>query len=211
MLIMLTVVGYIAYLQFFSGDLRSAPIPDKEYGVNSPDGYKQGQDLVNEPWEIDSTLDAQVLIKSVHMQAPLVSLGDEFIRGVKNMALPEPPEATLYSKSAPLGSKTGKTVIASHVDHGQGYRTPFSNMHKIEKGTPVMVKGFDGKIHWYRVKAMSVYLHAAIPEQYFTKAGSNELVLVTCSGPTQFSGEQTYYLYNLVVVAEPLDEKPIDW
>lgn len=142
-----------------------------------------------------------VAVPSLELQSELISTGakDGYL------ILPKPPLATWYEKTAKLGANEGRTLIASHVDSGFGDAAPFSRLHKIEKGAPIQVRGDDGVLREYITKSIKLYERQELPDDLFRTTGAHELVLVTCSGPSIDAGEAAYYMYNLVVIAEPLE------
>lgn len=175
----------------------SAPMPETLFSAADPDTYdrstakSQEQGFVMEHGPV-------VAVPSLGMQSSLVATG------AKDgwLVLPDPPLATWYEKTSWPGAQAGNTLIASHVDYGHGEDAPFSQLHKIQKGAPILVRDFEGKLHTYKTTSIEVYERQGIPPNLFTTTGKPQLVLVTCSGPTIGAGEASYYMYNLVVTAE---------
>lgn len=193
--VILAGLGFVAY-GFFGQQAASAPIPDKFFSSTDADTYVP----TTNTFQVSPT-GPLIAVPSLGLEAGLIATGakDGFL------VLPDPPQATWYEKTVALGAKNGRTLIASHVDSGHGDAAPFSRLHKIEKGAPIMVRDFEGTMHEYKATSIKVYERQRVPDELFRSTGKHELVLVTCSGPTINSGEASYYMYNLVVAAEPLE------
>ncbi|MFJ6419163.1 class F sortase [Paeniglutamicibacter sp. NPDC091659] len=177
---------------------KSAPMPQTTFSQNDQDTYTGPP--VKEAEKLIADLSGPMI------SIPALDLGAELVQtGAENgwLVLPDPPAATWYKKTVPLDSKQGRSLIASHVDSGYGDQAPFSRLHKIEKGTPIFVRDFDGTMLSYKATDIQVYERQALSPELFSRQGKHELVLVTCSGPTVDAGEAAHYLYNLVVIAEP--------
>ena len=198
-LAVLAGIGLVAY-GFLGGtksEAHQAPVPSVLFNADDPDTY------VPKVEAFRPTLNGpMVRIPSLAMEAELTQTG------AKNgyLELPDPPLATWYNKTAELGAAKGRSLIASHVDFGHGDAAPFSKLHKIEKGAPIQVRDMDGTLRNYKTTSINLYERQELPKDVFRTTGKHELVLVTCSGPTINSGEASYYLYNLVVIAEPIDD-----
>lgn len=193
----LTGVGLVAYgfLPGGKSEAAAAPVPEVLFSATDPDTY------VVPDSEFTPTLTGpMVTVPSLGLEAELT------VTGAKNgfLELPDPPKATWYDKTAELGAEAGRSVIASHVDFGHGDAAPFSKLHKIQKGAPIQVRGMDGELHEYVTTSIDLYERQEVPKDVFRTTGDHELVLITCSGPTVESGEAAHYLYNLVVIAEPV-------
>lgn len=196
-LLALAGVGLIAY-GFLGGTTtedRQAPVPETLFNAADPDTW------VAKPEQFRSTLTGpMVAVPSLGLEAELTQTG------AKNgyLELPDPPLATWFNKTVKPGAKNGRSLIASHVDFGHGAATPFSRLHRIEKGAPIQVRDADGALRNYKTTSINLYEREGLPKDVFRTTGKHELVLVTCSGPTINSGEASHYLYNLVVIAEPI-------
>lgn len=188
-------VGLIVKGLYLDSAPTSAPMPSKVFSESDADTYS-GQKTAFVP----SIKGPRIVIDSLELEAPLTQ------SGAKDgwLVLPDPPLATWYEKTAVIGAKQGRSLIASHVDFGQGDAAPFSQLHKIEKGAPIDVRTADGKTHEYKASSIQVYERQELPSDLFRMTGRHQLVLVTCSGPTVNSGKASYYLYNLVVIADPV-------
>lgn len=144
---------------------------------------------------------AGITVPSLGVNSPMIATdhnGAELI-------LPEPPASTWYQQTAEPGADRGNTMIASHVNWGHGDYAPFSQMHKIDKGAPVFVRDFEGGEHAYVVTDIEVFHQTALPDSVFAQDGPHQLKILTCSGPTIERGGEAYFMYNLVVTAQPVD------
>lgn len=200
-LLIMAGIGLVAY-GFLSGaepKANNAPVPEKLFSASDPDTYQPKQEKFHPNYHPALT-GPMVAIPSLGLEASLTQTA------AKNgyLELPAPPLATWYEKTAKLGASSGRSLIASHVDFGHGEDAPFSRLHKIEKGAPIEVRDLDGTMRLYKAKSISLYERQKLPKDVFRTTGKHELVLVTCSGPSIDSGEAAYYLYNLVVIAEPI-------
>ena len=205
----------------------AAPEPEEEFTAEDEDTYEgpEAEELIStgvcDEYEkpdiemhadqvdrlgeapIDASYDgAGICIPELNIFSPLIATDTN---GVE-LILPEPPSTTWYERTVPVGSDEGRSLLASHVNFGHGSAAPFSQLHKIEKGTPIIVRDFEGEDHAYRATEITVYDQQALPDELFSSEGDHELVLVTCSGPTVERGDEAYFLYNLVVIAEPIEE-----
>lgn len=183
-----------------SGVPASAPLPEKLFSAADPDTYQESS-LPKKEKKFELGEGPLVAVPSLGMQSELVATGAED----GWLVLPDPPKATWYEKTSVPGASKGSSLIASHVDYGHGDAAPFSRLHKIQKGAPIVVRDFEGKMHKYKASSIQVYERQGIPPELFKTTGKHQLVLVTCSGPTINAGEASYYMYNLVVVAEKDD------
>lgn len=144
---------------------------------------------------------AGVTIPSLGINSPMIATD----HNGAELVLPEPPASTWYQQTAMPGADQGNSLIASHVNWGHGEYAPFSQLHKIDKGAPVFVRDFEGGEHAYVVTDIEVFHQTALPDSLFDQSGEHQLKILTCSGPTIERGGEAYFLYNLVVTAEPVD------
>lgn len=175
-----------------------APRPETFFDAQDQDTY-QGPSVKD--LEAQALTDQEgplIAIPSLEISSSLIATGAQD----GYLVLPDPPLATWYEKTVEIGSTKGRSLIASHVDFGHGDAAPFSQLHRIEKGTPIVVRDFQGKTHRYKANSIEIYERRALPDDLFRSTGEHQLVLVTCSGKSIDSGEAAYYPYNLVVIAE---------
>lgn len=177
-----------------------APMPARAYASADVDTY-QGDPYAKVRNEVGhSTQGPVVAIPEVGLEAQLTQTGAK----AGYLELPDPPLATWYEETVPLGTEKGHSLIASHVDFGAGDQAPFSRLHNVEKGTPIVVRDGRGKLHTYKAMSIEVFEQQELPAKLFRNDGPHRLVLVTCSGPTVNAGRAPHYEYNLVVIAEPV-------
>lgn len=173
----------------------NAPEPAQVYSSTDPDTYQQD---TNATWK-STIVGPRVTVPALKLEAPLTKTNEKD----GYLDLPKPPRAAWYEQTVPLDADQGRTVIASHVDSGYGDAAPFSRLHNIEKGTPVVVRDFNGVEHTFKAVSIKLYERQDVPDSIFDVNGKHQLVLMTCSGPTIESGRAAHYLYNLVVIADP--------
>lgn len=152
-----------------------------------------------------SDVDNGVAVPSLDLVSPMISTGQTG----GWLELPDPPYSTLYNQAAPIGSPEGASVVASHVDYGHGEDAPFSVLHKIEKGTPVIIKS-EGSLHVYTAEAIELFTRQGLPADMFRLDGDATAFLVTCSGPVIDDGSRRpFYENNLVVTGDLLGEATV--
>ena len=131
----------------------------------------------------------------------------------KSLTLHEPPVATWFDATRPVGSTDGATLVASHaIAPGTGdpaeRPSPFGRLDDDEVvGDPVFVRSSDGVVYQYEVTGREAIPNEALPsqEELFTGEGSPMLYLVTCGeGPILWDGEETRTAENFVVSARLL-------
>src|SRR5699024_1432558 len=139
--------------------------------------------------------DHAVIIPALDIISPMTTTGNN--NGW--LDLPDPPYSTLYDQSAPIGSEEGASVIASHVDYGQGKDATFSSLHKIEKGTPDIVRDHD-EYAIYTADAIELFTREGLLDNIFRQDGDATGYFITCSSPVIDDGsERPYFENNLVV------------
>ncbi|MFD5326894.1 class F sortase [Streptomyces sp. NPDC127092] len=99
------------------------------------------------------------------------------------------------------GSVRGTVLLAGHVDTEAGLGA-FAELHDLDLGTRVEVKGADGRIHPYRITARRTYLRSELPADLFSANGTPRLALLTCSG--DYDSDTGQYAENLVLYATPV-------
>lgn len=189
------VTGYGVYT-FLNPTKVEAPMPTHEFDSDDQDTFTADPDILDS-WKPD-TKGAVVGVPSLDIEVPLAKKGS--YNGF--LDIPKPPKAAWYNQSAEFGDKTGNSIVASHVDSKLQKVVPFKDLHKIEKGTPILVKGSDGKRHEYKASSIKVYDKSGLPDSLFDMSNDHKVALVTCSGETIGSGSYAHYPYNLVVMGE---------
>lgn len=229
--VVMVAVG--TYMHFNPAPEPYAPEPEHSYTAADADTYvgPSPQDLIagiedgtgewswNQDGEAASTWDeamamegAAVFIPSVGIASPMTATDTDGAQ----LILPEPPRSTWYKRTAQIGADQGSSVVASHVNHGYGQLAPFSRLHKIDKGAPILVRDFEKNWHVYKATEIDVYHQTALPRSLFRGGGDHVLNLVTCSGRTVERGGERYFFYNLVVGAVPVSDEAetvqlLDW
>jgi len=103
--------------------------------------------------------------------------------------------------SSPMGSATGTTLIAGHVDSkvaGLGY---FSKLSETAVGDTVKVVDGEGRASEFVISEKEEVIKAELPKSVYDTEGERRLALVTCGGP--FDKETSNYRDNLIVWATP--------
>jgi hypothetical protein len=101
---------------------------------------------------------------------------------------------------APPGASSGTVLIAGHVDTEEGLGA-FAELHRLDVGAGVEVRGADGRVHRYRVTARRTYDRTELPGDLFSADGPPRLALLTCAG--DYDRSTGRYDDNLVLYAAP--------
>ncbi|WP_165168501.1 class F sortase [Rothia uropygialis] len=124
------------------------------------------------------------------------------------LPLPEAPRGVRDNGSADIGSRSGSTFLAGHVNHNSGDLSPWGHLHELEPCAPIFAAGSDGTAHAYRVTDLFVVPQSKLKEDpdLLTTTGPHRLHLVTCSGPEVAGVNRGLFTYqdNLVVRASPV-------
>lgn len=196
-LLMVLAVTFSVYRLFFATpEVVSAPEPQTTFSIQDSDTYAGD---VEGPG-LEALSGPGVAIPSVNVLSTLTHTDVD--QG--KLVIPEPPDATWYEKTAPLGSKQGTSMLAGHVNFGYGEAAPFHELHRVEKGAPIFVRDFKGVEREYKIVSIDKYQWHQLPESLFTVTGEPKIVLLTCSGPVTGEGDYKTFLYNLVVTAVPV-------
>lgn len=178
----------------------------------APQAASTFQETDPDTWAGDSSKpvspgSARVLIPSLGVEVPWTEVG--LNEGL--LEIPSAPTAGWYNQSAKPGADAGTTIIAAHVDYPDQTLTPFGSLAEAKKGAPVYVVGDSGKVHEYKITALSQTKQTTLPQEIFTRAGAPRLVLVTCAGASvpesQRAGAQWGYEDNLLITAELVSTK----
>lgn len=174
----------------------SAPAPATTFSATDPDTYAG---VVEGPG-LEAITGPAIALPSVNVLSSLTQTDTKD----GDLVIPEPPETTWYKQSAELGSPTGTSILAGHVNFGFDQAAPFHELHRVEKGAPVFVRDFKGVEREYKVSSIKVHPWNALPAELFDTENTSRIVLVTCSGPVQGEGDYRTFTNNLVVEAVPV-------
>lgn len=141
----------------------------------------------------------RVVIDPLRLAAPLIMGSDQS----RKVNLPKPSQAMWHEGTAPIGSKHGVSLIASHADARYGEAAPFSRLRHIEKGMPIEVTGKDGKTCHYKAESIRLYDQTGFPPETFISK-EPRLLLVACSG--EATKENGGFRWNLAVTARLIPE-----
>lgn len=121
--------------------------------------------------------------------------------GQTTIALPRNArKVSWYSAGAPLvGGGEGTTLLAGHVAYN-GVWGAFHNIAYMEPGNVAYTKDMNGAVQKWRVKEITWHKQVNFPQEYWSKEGNRQLVMVTCGG--RFVGG--HYIYNVFTIFEPV-------
>lgn len=192
--------------------------------LDSPDEFRdwlsgalQGEsDELSESEKCLQTLECAnyLYIPSVGLSIPWVSasVSSADATGFSPVNLPESGIGAWVNTTAPLGSPTGTTLFASHVNYpGWNALAPMYLIYNAQVGDEVIITDENAHHHVFRVskphrtvpqtQLASVYDLMYSPEEDTAK---NNVLLVTCEATVNADGSIAYDL-NHVVELEPVD------
>jgi hypothetical protein len=172
--------------------LRGVPVVDGELAR-----LLAGEAAVPEPVGA-GTPPVELVLPVRDVRAPVVAV----TTGPEGALLVPDPPATVgwWSPSALVGSATGTTVLAGHVDTVAGGIGALAVLRHVAAGEEVALRGADGRTVGYRVTTRRQYAKAELPPEVFAAGGPPRLVLITCGG--EFDRRTRHYADNVVVFAE---------
>lgn len=153
----------------------------------------------------------QVAVPGTDLTAPISTTGDM-------TRLPNAPQAAWFDQSSPLGSTTGHSVIAGHVDYAPGALSekggelsPIGkNLHQLQPCTHLYVTGNSGKTEEVVLTSLYRVEQEKIEQTgIYTTTGPRRIDLVTCAGESLEAvggSNQFHYRYNLVAEGTPVKE-----
>ncbi|ALV47929.1 hypothetical protein MB46_19895 (plasmid) [Arthrobacter alpinus] len=193
-------IGIVAMGLLGAGSTPSyvpAPAMEKPFSPTEPDTFTgptalPAQDKAMGPMELS--------VPSVGLR---ISIVDGGLDAQGRMILPVPDQSAFYTGAAPIGSSTGSTVVAGHVNHEDASPAPMGLLTKIEKGAPIFITDSSGKVHRYKAVEATLYGKHALPSSFFRTEGDPQLVLLTCGGAIGPLDGVVNFLDNAAVVAVP--------
>lgn len=142
-----------------------------------------------------------VTVPSLGVSAP-VTESDADASGA--LILPTSDKTTRYIGAAAIGAPQGSTVVAGHVNFPDGSPGALAPIAGISKGAPVYISDSVGKQHAYTVVSAETLIKTELPTSLFATSGPPQLVLITCGGPIEDTGNGILgYTHNTVVTAVP--------
>lgn len=142
-----------------------------------------------------------VAIPSLGISAPVLESGAD-ANGA--LILPSSDKTTRYTAAAAIGAPAGSTVVAGHVNFPDGSPGALEPLARAEKGAPVYITDASGTRHTYTVTSAETLIKTALPAALFDTSGPAQLVLITCGGPIENTGNGILgYTHNTVVTAVP--------
>lgn len=150
-----------------------------------------------------------VFIPSMCLAAPYTEAGYHMVaypdgRRAPAVDLSSAPMTSWYNESMPPGSPRGDTTMAQHMNLDSGDRSPFWYLHQVVKGTPIIVRDADGRLHVYKTTQTQSLEHGRTSEtvEFTEHTGEPTLNLVTCLGSrVEYVNGGSHTEANLVVSA----------
>lgn len=212
--------GLLAYqgMKPTSTASAEAPIPthlfkEKASGVaTGPDGKEQPVDLQGgtgpaghaKAMRAADMGNSSLFIPALGVYMPLE--GDStFVAsrysGFETIKVPtNPHHGVWYAGGAPLvGADAGTTLVASHVSQASGWGA-LRYLYTLRGGEMIYTKDAAGKTKQWQLTQMRVSEHTDFPQEYWSKDGVRQLVVVTCGGVV--SGG--HYDKNVFAIATPV-------
>lgn len=125
------------------------------------------------------------------------------VRADGQLAVPEDvAELGWWVGSAPMGSASGTTLVAGHVDSATQGLGVFARLRDLTPGAVVTVVDGLGGTGQFRVIHAQQVGKGDLPAELFDTTGPRRLALVTCAG--DFDTAARRYADNLIVWADPL-------
>ena len=145
---------------------------------------------------------ARLRIGSLDLDLPVRAVG---VRKDGSMQVPENPSVVGWYRFGPgVGSESGGTVLAAHVDSLRYGLGPFAQLKNLQPGAKVRVSDADGGTTTYRVEKITRTGKAELVDTgVFDRGGKPRLHLITCGG--SFDQRSRTYSDNVIVTAIPVD------
>jgi len=128
--------------------------------------------------------------------APVVAVG---VQARGEMEVPGVGEVGWYRFGARPGDE-GSAVLAAHISY-DGVDGVFRHLADLAAGDTVSVQFADGAERAFRVTEVAQYGKSELPADVWARAGTTELVLITCGG--EFDAVAGSYEDNVVAYATP--------
>lgn len=153
-----------------------------------------------QPAPVQTPAPTRVAVPDLAIDMPVDPVG---VEDDGTMEIPEDADRAGWYRFGPApADPAGATVVAAHVDSWTTGIGPFSRLRDVAVGARVEVTTADGTVHAYVVQDVAQVPKGDAPvEQWFDRAGSPRLVLVTCGGA--FDREVGHYADNVAVTAVP--------
>lgn len=121
--------------------------------------------------------------------------------GFDTIKVPSNPRyGVWYAGGAPLvGSDAGTTLVASHVSQASGWGA-LRYLYTLRGGEMIYTKDATGKTEQWQLTQMRVSEHTDFPQEYWSKDGVRQLVVVTCGGVVRGG----HYDKNVFAIATPI-------
>lgn len=147
-----------------------------------------------------------IKISSIHVQAPVGSLGTAADGTVEVPPLNKPNLAGWYRGSVTPG-QAGNAVILGHVDSHSVGAAVFYRLGDLKPGDLVDVTRTDRSVAIFRVYGVASFAKAKFPTTLVYGPNTKpELRLVTCGGAYNATGHE--YVTNVIAVAAMVSHRP---
>lgn len=122
--------------------------------------------------------------------------------GFETIKVPTNPRyGVWYAGGAPLvGADAGTTLVASHVSQASGWGA-LRYLYTLRGGEMIYTKDAAGKTEQWQLTQMRVSEHTDFPQEYWSKDGARQLVVVTCGGVVRGG----HYDKNVFAIATPVE------
>jgi Sortase domain len=144
---------------------------------------------------------SRLRIGSLDLDLPVRPVG---VRKDGSMQVPENPSVVGWYRFGPgVGSDSGATVLAAHVDSLRYGLGPFARLKDLQQGAELKVSDADGATTTYRVEKITRIGKAELVDTgVFDRGGKPRLHLITCGG--SFDQQTRTYSDNVIVTATPV-------
>lgn len=172
---------------------QSAPVVATPFYAADPDTSTPDADLGPELPPLT------ISIPSLGINAPVTESGTDTEGALQ---LPTSDKATRYNGAAEIGARAGSTVIAGHVNFPDGSPGALAPLANVTKGSPIYITDAAGMRHIYTATTAETLVKTQLPGSLFTTTGQPQLVLITCGGPIENTGNGILgYTHNTVITA----------
>jgi hypothetical protein len=211
--------GVLAYQGLKPVDV-SAPVPTKLFHekatgtATGPDGKTASVTVTNGPaahakaMTVADMGNNSLFIPALGVYMPIE--GDStFVAsrysGFDTIRVPSNPRhGVWYGGGAPLyGDSEGTTLVASHVSQASGWGA-LRYLYTMRGGEMIYTKDASGRTQQWQLTQMRVLEHTDFPQEYWSKTGTRQLVVVTCGGTIRAG----HYDKNIFAIATPINPKP---
>jgi LPXTG-site transpeptidase (sortase) family protein len=146
---------------------------------------------------LHKSLPIRLTIASIHVDAPIESVGTDADGA---MQAPATPEGAAWFDLGPLPGEKGSAVIAGHSGWKDGIPALFDRLKDVHKGDLITVENSQGVVSTFIVRDTHIYDAGVDASSIFTSSSGPHLNLITCIGTWNVS--QKSYSERLVVFTD---------